>query len=127
MSDMSNSKRLVLQYLEALSGKAKPADVVARFVSDTALAEHIRKVEAAFPAYELHAAQVIAEGDLVAMRGTFRGVHRGTFAGIDATGIRASADLMIVYRVEGDKIAAHWMQFDAAGLMAQLQTAVAAR
>ena len=131
MSDITNisggSKRLVLQYLEALSGKAKPAEVVARFVSDPALMEHIAQVEAAFPSYELIAEQVIAEGDLVAMRGTFRGVHRGNFAGIDATGVTATSPLMIIYRLEGARIAAHWLQFDVAGLIAQLQTVAAAR
>src|SRR4029078_13207713 len=99
MSDTSSSKRLILTYLEALSGKPKTGDVVARFVSDAGLAEHIRQVEAAFPAYEIVPAQVIAEGDLVAVRATFRGVHRVAFAGIEPTGTRVSMDFLIVYRI----------------------------
>lgn len=67
-------------------------------MSDPNLAEHIRQVEAAFPAYELVAEQLIAQGNLVAMRGTFQGVHRGAFAGIPATGRPVSAGLMIIYR-----------------------------
>lgn len=31
-----------------------------------------------------------------------------------------SAGLMIFYRIEGDRIVEHWMQFDGAALMAQL-------
>ena len=46
-------KQFVGRYLQALSGQAKTPELVARFVSDRALAEHIQQVEAAFPAYEL--------------------------------------------------------------------------
>ena|SRR5437763_16508100 len=119
----TESKQFVGRYLQALSGQAKTPELVARFVSDPGLAEHIRQVEAAFPGYELIAEQVIAEGNLVAVRGTFQGVHRATFAGILATGRAVSAALMIIYRIEGDRIAEHWMQFDSPALMAQLQTA----
>lgn len=122
----AENKQLIGRYLQALSGQAKPPSLVARFVSDPALAEHIRQVEAAFPFYELMAEDLIAEGDLVAMRGTFQGVHGGRFAGIEATGRAVAAALMIVYRIEGDRIAQHWLQFDAAGLIAQLTAPVAA-
>ena len=122
----AESKQLIGRYLQALSGQAKPPALVARFVSDPSLAEHIRQVEAAFPFYELIAEDVMAEGDLVAMRGTFHGVHGGPFAGIEATGRAVTADLMIFYRVEGDRIVQHWLQFDAAGLIAQLTAPVAA-
>jgi predicted ester cyclase len=116
----TESKQFVGRYLQALSGQAKTPELVARFVSDRALAEHIQQVEAAFPAYELIADELIAERNLVAVRGTFQGVHRGTFAGVAATGRPVSAGLMIFYRIEGDRIVEHWMQFDGAALMAQL-------
>jgi len=114
------SKELVSRYLQAISGQAKTSDLVARFVSDPGLAEHIRQVEAAFPAYELIPDDLVADGDAVAMRGTFRGVHRAEFAGIPATGRSVSAPLMIFYRVENHRIAAHWLQFDAGSVIAQL-------
>jgi predicted ester cyclase len=70
---------------------------------------------------------ITAEGDLVALRGTFRGVQRGAFANIPATGRAVAAGLMIFYRIEGRRIVEHWMQFDAAGLIAQLSEAPAMR
>lgn len=121
----ADNKQFVARYLQALSGKPKTPELVARFVSDPTLLTHIRDVEAAFPEYELRAGEVIAEGDLVAMRGTFHGVHRGPFAGIEATGRSVSAPLMIFYRVADGRIAQHWLQFDGASLVAQLQQAVA--
>ena len=66
-------------------------------MSDQAFAEHIQQVEAAFPAYELIADELIAERNLVALRGTFQGVHRGTLRGVPATGRPVSAGLMIFY------------------------------
>ena len=121
----AESKQFIGRYLQALSGQAKPPALVERFVSDPALAEHIRQVEAAFPFYELTADDLIAERNLVAMRGTFHGVHGGPFAGIDATGEAVTADLMIIYRIEDNRIAQHWLQFDAAGLIAQLSATAA--
>jgi len=123
----SESKQFVGRYLQALSGQPKTPELVARFVSDAALAEHICQVEEAFPAYEVIAEELIAEKDLVAVRATFQGVHSGPFAGIPATGRSVSVPFMIIYRVAGDRIVEHWMQFDAAALMSQLQVALSNR
>ena len=120
----TESKQFVGRYLQALSGQSKTADLVDRFVSDPSLAAHIRDVEAAFPEYELVAETLIAERDLVAMRGTFQGVHGGPFAGIPPTGRSVSAPLMIIYRIENERIAEHWLHFDGASLVAQLQQPV---
>jgi len=127
MNSPSENKQFVGRYLQALSGKEKTPELVARFVSDRALAEHIHQAEEGFPSYEIVADDMIAERDLVALRGTFRGIHRGAFAGIDATGRPVSAGLMIIYRIEGDRIVEHWMQFDGAALMTQLTQAQTAR
>jgi predicted ester cyclase len=121
----SESKQIVERYLNALSGHAKTPELVERFVSDRHLADHIRDVEAAFPQYELIPEGIVAERDVVAVRGQFKGVHRGTFAGIPATGRAVTAGLMIFYRLDGQRIAEHWMQFDGASLVAQLQEAAA--
>jgi predicted ester cyclase len=67
---------------------------------------------------------LIAEQDLVAMRGTFHGVHRGPFAGVPPTGRSVAAPLMIIYRLENERIAEHWLHFDGASLVAQLQLPV---
>ena len=122
-SSTAENKQLVGRYLQALSGQAKPPSLVERFVSDVTLAEHIRQAEAAFPFYELIADDVVAEGDVVALRGTFQGVHGGPFAGIEATGRSVNANLMIFYRIEEGRIAQHWMQFDVASVIAQLTVA----
>lgn len=119
MSTQRNSE-FITRYLEAISGKAKPPELVARFVSDESLKEHIAAFEAAFPRYELIAEELIAEGDKVAMRSTFRGVHRGEFNGIAPTGRDASCAVMLIYQVVDDRIVAHYMLADSLTLLQQI-------
>lgn len=122
----TESKQLIGRYLQALSGQPKTPELVTRFVEDPGLAEHIYQAEAAFPAYELIADDLVAERDRVALRGRFCGFHRGPFAGIEATGRSVSAPVMIFYRLEGDRIVEHWLQFDASAIVAQLTAPTAA-
>lgn len=113
--------QVIREYVAALSGQTKTEAIVSRFVIDPALKEHIRQAEAAFPLYRIDVAQLIGEGDTVALRGMFRGVQEGEFAGVPATGRTVSADLMLFYRLEDAKIVEHWMVLDTAALMGQLK------
>jgi predicted ester cyclase len=115
-----DSKQLIADYLQALSGQPKTAELLNRFISDPALKEHIRQAESAFPSYEVVAQQMVAEGDVVAVRCTFRGIHKGEFAGIPATGRTVSSDFMIFYRVSDRLIVEHWMQLNVPEIVGQL-------
>lgn len=64
----------------------------------------------------------LAEDDLVAFTWTFNGIHRGTFAGIAATGKRVTLAGINVERLENRKIVEHWSHFDLAGLMRQINS-----
>ncbi len=120
---MNENKTLITDYLRAMSGRSKPADLVQKYVADPALAAHIAETEAAFPNYEIAVEDTIAERDLVSVRAKFRGIHQGFFAGIAATGATVSAGLIIIYRVANGRIVEHWMQFDRLALLEQLQGA----
>ena len=114
------NKAFIRRYFEALSGKDKPATVVNRYVSDEELKHHIALYEAAFPSYQLIAEDMIAEGDKVVVRSTFRGTHKGDLMGIPPTGKQVTMPLILIYRIADDKIVEHWMQADALGLLQQL-------
>jgi len=116
------SKQLIRDYFDALSGHPKTEALLERFTTDPSLKDHIRAAEAAFPEYELVAHEMVADGDLVAVRGTFQGVHKGEFAGIRPTGRRITADLMLFYRIDDGRIAEHWMQLDMKGILDQLSS-----
>ncbi len=63
---------------------------------------------------------LIAEGDKVAWRWTFRGTHTGPFMGIPATGKAITLTGITIDRVVGDQIVERWNQADFAGMMQQL-------
>ena len=114
------NKAFIRRYFEALSVKDKPAAVVNRYVTDEELQHHIAQYEAAFPGYQLRAEDMIAEGDKVVVRSTFRGTHKGDLMGIAPTGKQVTMPLILIYRIADDKIVEHWMQADALGLLQQL-------
>jgi predicted ester cyclase len=115
-----DDKQMIQEYFQALSGQPKTEQLLDRFISDPSLKEHIRQSEAAFPAYEVIAHQMVAEGDLVAARCTLSGVHKGEFAGIAPTGKTISTEFMIFYRVIDGLIAEHWIQVDMKDVANQL-------
>jgi predicted ester cyclase len=114
------NKAFVREYMQAISGQEKATALLEEYISDEALIQHILDFEAAFPRYEFLEEDMIAEGDRVAVRGTSRGTHEGEFFGIEPTGRQVEISGIIIYRIEGGRIAEHWMQVDVMGLMQQL-------
>jgi len=116
------SRAFIQQYLEAISGKAKPPALVNQYIadSDEALKQHIAGAEAAFPHYAMITEDLIAEGEKVVVRFTMRATHQGDFMGIPATGRPVNVPGIIIYRVADGKIVEHWMHFDAMAMMQQL-------
>lgn len=114
------NKDFIRRYLEAVSGKPKPESVVNLYVAAQPLKDHIAMAELAFPLYIFDTEEMIAEGDLVSVRGRIRGTHRGPFMGIPATGNSIDVPIFITYRIAGGKIVDHWMLVDNAAVMQQL-------
>lgn len=75
---------------------------------------------AAFP--DLHATMEdeIAEGDMVAVRFTMSGTHRGELMGMAPTGNRMTITGIDLARFEGGKGVEHWASQDDLGMMRQL-------
>lgn len=123
----NDNKAFVRRYLSALSGRDKPPSIVAEYVSnvDEALKRHIAAFEFAFPRYEMAAEDVLADGDKVAIRAIFRGVHRGDLQGIPPTGKLVTLPLLIIYRIASGKIVEHWMAYDQLSFLQQLGVAPA--
>ncbi|MEU5632007.1 ester cyclase [Streptomyces rishiriensis] len=71
--------------------------------------------------YDFVVEDQIAEGDRVCNRWTWRGVHKGDFMGIPATGRDVTMTGTTVFRCRQDgKIVEGWWQYDRLGLMDQL-------
>jgi len=63
---------------------------------------------------------LIAEGDEVVERFTFRGTNNGSFMGAPPTGKKVTKTGISIFRIAGGKIVEHWGENDALGTMQQL-------
>ena len=75
---------------------------------------------AAFPDTRFDIEGIMADGDMVAIRGTNSGTHEGEFAGIPPTGKHYAVEHMHWFRVADGKIAEHWVVRDDLGMRQQL-------
>ena len=77
-------------------------------------------IKRGFPDLRAHIDDVVASGDQVALRLTFRGTHQGEFLGIPATGRTIEYVSHEFYRIADGQIAEEWICSDLATLQAQL-------
>lgn len=120
LMNAQENKEFIRKYLEDLSGKPKPPELVDQYVSEQPLKDHIAMNEAAFPGYEMHIEMLIAEDDLVSIIGRASGAHKGPFMGMPPTGKTWDVPIHITYQVKDGKIVDHWMVIDSAAFMQQL-------
>ena len=101
------------------------------YLNHVAVAEHQRGIAgakhilnwliAAFPDTRFDIESIIAEGDMVAIRGTASGTHEGEqLWGITPTGKRFAVQQAHWVRVTDGKTAEHWAVRDDLGMMRQL-------
>ncbi len=74
----------------------------------------------AFPDLQETAEDVIAEGDRVAARVTWRGTHQGELMGIPPSGKQVTVTGMRIFRLAGGQVVEEWAIDDMLGLMQQL-------
>ena len=74
----------------------------------------------AFPDLQATIADLVAEGDRVAVRGVIRGTHGGELMGIPATGRQVTVTLIDVNRIADGRLVERWAEADTFGLLGQL-------
>ena len=89
-------------------------------VGPQAQREFLAGVFGAFPDLDLKPDQLIAEDNLVTVRHVVRGIHRGEFLGVPATGRVVTFHAVDIFRLTGNKIVEQWVVIDALGLLQQL-------
>jgi predicted ester cyclase len=99
---------------EALFDSPRGRDVLQRGISGT---------HSILAGLVVHLKDVIAEGDMVGVRGTMRCVHQGTFLGVAGTGHELSWNGLAIFRVVNGKIAERWFNSDSISILRQLQLA----
>ena len=79
----------------------------------------------AFPDIHVDVEDVLVESDKTAIRLKFSGTHTGEGIAIPPTGRKFVATAIVIVRWRDGKIAESWNEFDATGMMRQLQSPVA--
>lgn len=119
MTDATDNGRLAYMFAEMLN--TKDVDLVDRFLAE-GYVNHNPYVEdgpeankrfwaywlSAFPDTEVTVEDVVAAGDRVVGRFTYRATHAGEFMGVAPTGERIEMRSIDVWRVEGGKFVEHW-------------------
>jgi predicted ester cyclase len=101
---------------EALFGSPRGRETLRRAVAG---------VHGILPGLHVELHDMVAEGDLVGVRGTMRCRHGGTFLGVAGTGHELTWLGIAVFRLEGGKIAERWFNSDSISIVRQLGLASA--
>jgi steroid delta-isomerase-like uncharacterized protein len=78
-------------------------------------------VRAAFADIDIRVDELLVEGDAIAWRWTLSGTQVGTFAGLPATGRRATLRGVNFQRIKGDRVVEHWTLVDVFGARQSLR------
>ena len=104
-----------------------PREVVERYLAgdagllaDETLRQRDEAFRSAFPDAKVTTEVVAAEGDLVSAHMSGRGTHLGTFQGCPPTGREWTASCTAIYRVESNRIAEAWINWDWLAVLEQL-------
>jgi steroid delta-isomerase-like uncharacterized protein len=74
----------------------------------------------AFPDLHMQIEEMVADGDLVAVRWSGSGTHQGELMGMPPSGKQAHVTGMFITRVKDGKLMETWGNFDALGMLQQI-------
>ena len=125
------ARRIILDVIDrsdiALADQLIEPDYVEHRPSDdpdakglVGLKKWIRMVHDAFPDWRHVIHDEVAEGDLVTIRSTLYGTHRGPWMGIPATGTEIEQRGYDQFRIVDGRMVEHWGEYDWIGFYQQL-------
>ena len=110
------NKAVVRRFVEEVFVQHDPSNIE-ELVSNESLRQMAPGTVQAFPDIEMTVEHLIAEGDIVAVRVSAAGTHKGEFRGIPATGRRWEATASAWYQVRDGKISDFWVNWDWLAIM----------
>jgi predicted ester cyclase len=126
---------LVLSYLQGKFGKANltifdkilTSDYVEHEDSTTRGAKEAKelavKLAEAFSDQSFDAEDELSEGDKAVVRYKWRGIQTGRFMSWDASNKEITSHGIIIARIEGNRLAELWEEWDFAGFRSQIESA----
>jgi len=122
----AQNKAIARRFFEASDAELLAPDLVVHLpgapapLNREALLQEISMFNTAFSDGHIMVEDQIAEGDKVATRVTWRGIHSGNFQSLPPTGKQIAMGAIVVQRIKEGKIVEHWPLFDLMGMMQQL-------
>jgi steroid delta-isomerase-like uncharacterized protein len=134
MCDLERNKALVRAHYDAtvnsfdaaaIDGQVAPGfydHAAGAVLGPDGVKSHIQGLLAGIPDLMATIDAIVAEGDLVAVRATWRGTHRGPFRGLAPSGKRFETSGMVFWRIADGRLIERWAAVD---LMGALERAAA--
>jgi predicted ester cyclase len=110
------NKAVVLRFIDEVFVQHDSSNIE-ELVANESLRQIAPGTVQAFPDLEMTVEQVIAEGDVVAVRVSAAATHKGDFRGIAPTGKRWEATASAWYEVQDGKISDFWVNWDWLAIM----------
>jgi len=88
---------------------------------------YMRLIQAAFPDFHNTIEEMVAEGDRLAARLTYRGTHHGVIFGVQPTGRIIQYDGLALFRISNGKIVEGYVLGNVIHLLGQLDFRIAAK
>lgn len=133
MNQTEANKALIRAHYESAANAYKPSVIERQVAADFVDHSHpdiagpegvklqVKALRAAFPDLAVTLEDIVAEGELVAVRSTWRGTHQGAFRGVPPIGRRIEVSGTAFWRIAGGQIRESWSLIDLPALMRQLQ------
>src|SRR6266851_1060462 len=129
MSTTENNKAVIGKFLEEVINQNRMDRANDLVVLDPlpgqrqgreGLKEALGLMRAAFPDIHWVVEEMVAEGDTVVTRFTWKGTHRGVFLGVPATGKSVVVKGVVIDQLAGGKMSKSRILMDSLGMMQQL-------
>jgi steroid delta-isomerase-like uncharacterized protein len=126
-----NSNKAIVHKLYEEILNTRKLELLSQVVSDdyagprgikgpTGFAETVKSVISAFPDIKWTIEDIIAEGDKVMVRWSWKGTNTGSFDGFPPTNKVVNHNAINIFQFSGDKIVKAWMQSDRLGFYEQI-------
>jgi steroid delta-isomerase-like uncharacterized protein len=131
-----DNKALIRRWIEAYNDRDEQAEAHARApdyvahvpggpgpLNSEQWTQFLAGFSEGFPDLRLTPQEILAEGDMVAARVDFDGIHAGRFAGVPPTHKRVAFSSIEINRIVDGKVVEHWVQLDRLEVLQQLGVA----
>ena len=132
---VEQDKALVLRFVEEIFNRGNMSVVDELFAPDFVEHEELpagipndregviqltTMLRSAFPDFKATIDDIIAEGNKVVIRMTWRGTQKGEFMGVPPSGKSVAVGVIDIIRIADGQFVEHWGQMDSMGMMQQL-------